>query len=127
MANIDPNSLDFSLYPFLYGLYLSNPYNFIKSEVPFNNLLITTEIYTKWESEVGSFILQISDISTGTPKPIISKSGSFWEEIKTEEDNLHIFITIDGTEILIEKGYQIYHYDLIQDPDQQSTGAVNNG
>ena len=115
---------DLNIYPTWYSIYLERPYRFEKATFPYNEILLVTVISFHGTVE---FILQIEDISTGTPKPIISKTGSFWKEIETTSKNISFFITLDETEMLIVKNGKIYHYALIQDADQQSTGTVNNG
>lgn len=120
---MDNNYIDPTMYPCEYYLYLQNPYRFAKTVIPYENLLVTVMV---WLPSGSSFIFQIEDITTGTPKPIISKTGSFWEELENS-DNIHAFLTRDKTEILIEENKKIYRYAMIRDDDQQPLGTVQNG
>lgn len=120
---MDNNYSDNKIYPYRYSDYLKNPYLYSKHVTPYGNLLITTirEAYNHYSD---AFILRIDDITSGTPKQIVSKTGSFW--MKYNNPDSIIYMTLDGTELLINFMDHWDHYVKISD-DEQIQGPVNDG
>ena len=115
------NSFDPNLYPYEYPEYLKNPYRYSVSTQPMMGKIAVTTVYgEKFYNSHFQFILRIDDITTGTPKQIVSKTGSFWRYFDSVKTGTIAFITLDGTEVLIVDSYgKIYRYALIHDNNQQ--------